>query len=78
MNGINQNILVWNIRGLNNRCRGADVRVVAEQATASVVCLVESKLEVVDQHLIGSMLGTRFDGFVALPALGTANGIIVA
>lgn len=78
MDGINYNVLVWNIRGLNNRAPSNAVRVVVENASASVVCLIETKLEGVDQSRISAMLGTRFDGFVALPATGTAGGIIMA
>lgn len=78
MNGVNHNILVWNICGLNNHRRGAAVWAVVDEASASVVFLVESKLAVVDQRLISSLLGIRFDAFVALPAQGMACGIIVA
>jgi hypothetical protein len=40
--------------------------------------MVESKLAVLDKFTIMGILGQRFDGFVALPAVGTAGGIIVA
>ena len=78
MDNTNHNIIVWNIRGLNNAARGATLRSVIDEAAASVVCILESKLEVVDQRVITSLLGLQFDVYVALLAQGTAGRIIVA
>ncbi|XP_073368025.1 uncharacterized protein [Aegilops tauschii subsp. strangulata] len=72
----NHNIIVWNVRGLNIAARGAAMRSLVDDA--SVVCLLESKLERVDQRVIHSLLGLKFGAFVALPTHGTAGGIIVA
>jgi hypothetical protein len=44
---------------------------------AAVVCVMESKLDVVNQFVINECFGARFDGYVYLPAVGTAGGIIV-
>lgn len=74
----NINILVWNVRGLNNPRRGAMVRSAVEDAGAALVCLVESKLNRVDTDLVRSMMGPNFLHFSALPAVGTAGGILVA
>lgn len=70
MNIINHNVLVWNIRGLNNQARGSVMRSMIQEAAASIVCQVDSKLAIADQRVVTSLLGTRFDTFVALPALG--------
>ena len=78
MNTTNHNIVVWNPRGLNAAIRGTIVRSVVDDAVASVVCLVESKLANVDTFAVMRVLGPRFDSFVALPAVGTAGGIVVA
>lgn len=78
MDIMNHNILVWNIRGLNNPARGAVVRDIVQEASASIVCLVESKLQAVDQRTISGLLGLCFNTFVALPAHGTVGGIVVA
>jgi hypothetical protein len=75
---VNTNVGIWNARGLNNPARRGVVKTVMEDASASVVCLSESKLETVTPFVIAETLGTRFDGFVYLPAIGTAGGIIVA
>lgn len=49
-----------------------------EDAVASIVCLVESKLDVANQFDILQILGPRFDGFIFLPAVHTCGGIIFA
>jgi hypothetical protein len=78
MDSINHNIVVWNPIGLNAPNRGTIVKTVVEDAAASVVCMVESKLAVVDHFVVMGLLGPCFDNFVALPTRGTAGGIIVA
>ncbi|KAM3020904.1 hypothetical protein ACUV84_040901 [Puccinellia chinampoensis] len=78
MEGINYNIVVWNVRGLNSPNRWTAVRVLIEDANAAVVCLVETKLENVTPFSLNQILGSRYDGFTFLPASGTAGGIIVA
>ena len=74
----NTNIVVWNPRGLNGPNRGTVVRAVVEDASASIVCMVESKLANVDRFTVMGLLGPNFDGFAVLPAINTAGGIIVA
>ena len=44
---------------------------------ASVVCVSESKLQVVNPFVIGETFGTHFDGFVYLPVVGTVGGVVV-
>jgi hypothetical protein len=78
MDLINHNIVVWNPRGVNAPNRGTVVKTVVDDVDASIVCMVESKLAVVDRFTVMGVLGQRFDGFVALQAVGTAGGIIVA
>jgi hypothetical protein len=71
-------VVVWNTRGLNDPARRTAVRVAVGDAGASVVCVSESKLQSVTSFDIVECFGPRFDGFVYLPALGTAGGVIIA
>jgi hypothetical protein len=71
-------VVVWNTRGLNNPARRTAVRIAMGDASASVVCISESKLQSVNAFDIVECFGPRFDGFAYLPALGTASGVIVA
>ena len=45
---------------------------------ASLVCLQETKLNVIDQFVVMQCLGPSFDGFTFLPAVGTRGGILLA
>lgn len=72
------NILIWNVRGLNDLARRDVVRLLLSQHNVSVVCLQESKLAVVDVSVIMQICGSMFDGFEFVPAAGTRGGIIVA
>jgi hypothetical protein len=47
-------------------------------ARASVVCVSESKLDVVTPYVIVECFGPGFDGFAYFPALGSAGGVVVA
>ena len=74
----NLNILSWNVRGLNARARQDDLRLLVEDYRAAIVCIQESKLEVVTERVMLSMLGVQFRDFAYLPASVTRGGIIVA
>jgi hypothetical protein len=74
----NLRIVVWNTRGLNNPARRTAVRVAVGDADASVVCVSESKLQSVTSFDIVECFGPRFDGFIYLPALGSAGGVIIS
>lgn len=78
MDQSNHNILVWNARGLNAQCRRDGLRGVVESCNASVVCVQESKLDVISSFDMNAMLGTRFSSFEYLPSLGTSGGILIA
>jgi hypothetical protein len=45
-------ILCWNVRGLNDRARRDAVRTLVDDIRPSVVCLQETKLDVIQQHLV--------------------------
>jgi hypothetical protein len=78
MDAPNMKIVVWNPQGLNAPNGGTVVKSAVEEAGASIVCMVESKLARVTIFDICRVLGPTFDQFVALPANNTAGGIIVA
>lgn len=73
----NHNVLVWNVRGLNNLRCVAVIKSVVDEANASVVCFVESKLGTVDQFSMSRILGNKYDAFVALPANNSDGRIVV-
>jgi len=67
-------ILVWNARGLNQVDRSNSVRDVICSVNAPIVCLQETKVSALSQHLFQSVFSTAYDKFVDLPAIVTGGG----
>lgn len=72
-----ENILVWNVRRLNAAASRHVVRDAVLSEQASLICLSETKLNVISSRLIMQMLGMDFD-FDYLPADETRGGILLA
>lgn len=72
------NILVWNVRGLNNPARRGVVRSVIRSHNVAMACIQESKLEFVDLGIVQQCCGQEFNEFTFAPAVGTRGGIILA
>jgi exonuclease III len=72
-----ENIVVWNVRGLNGRARRDVVASSVQQERSSLLCVQETKSAVIDDDLIHSMLGTGFL-YDYIPAVGTCGSIMVA
>jgi exonuclease III len=71
-------VISWNVRGLNDRARRDTVRTLVDDIHPSIVCLQETKLAVIPQHLVFAMLGISFADFAYLPASNTRGGILIA
>ncbi|KAM3402575.1 hypothetical protein ACQJBY_006441 [Aegilops geniculata] len=79
MDNCNCTVFNWNVIGLNNPARRKVVRDLVLQHRATIVCLQETKLELVDRQIVMETLGTSFcDSFRCLPAAGTRGGLIIA
>jgi exonuclease III len=72
------NILVWNVRGINRWAQRDNVCKVVDASWSAVVCLQETKLANISQWDVWAMLGRVFESLVYLPAQGTRGGILVA
>ncbi|KAJ1262463.1 hypothetical protein BS78_09G109600 [Paspalum vaginatum] len=72
------NILVWNVRGLNRKARHDSVRCLINSVKPDIVCLQETKKEAISGRMVLSMLGNDFGQFVVLPADRTRGGLLVA
>jgi exonuclease III len=62
-------VLCWNVRGLNDPAKRDAVCEFIASLTVSVVCLQETRLDVIDNFLVIQCLGPSFDGYVYLPAV---------
>ena len=71
-------ILIWNVRGLNDKSRRDNLRKVVDESRPAVVCLQETKLSHISVQDVSSFLGQEFVNFVYLPAQQTRGGILVA
>ena len=72
------NILVWNVRGLNDKGRRDNLRKIVDAARPALVCLQETKLSHITVRDVSSFLGPDFSQFVYLPAQQTRGGILIA
>jgi exonuclease III len=72
------NVLIWNLRGLNDKKHRDMVHQVVQSYQPVVVCLQETKLSHISQRDVLSFLGQNFSSFVDLLAQGTRGGILVA
>jgi exonuclease III len=72
-------ILNWNVRGLNGAARRQVVRDMVTDHHAQIVCLQETKLEIVNDFIVCKTLGSHFaGGYAFLPAEGTSGGVLIA
>lgn len=75
---LNPSILCWNVRGLNSPAKLAALREFVESIRVNVVCLQETKLDVISLFDVMQCLGPFFDGYSYLPACETRGGILIA
>ena len=71
-------VLSWNPRGLNDQAKRDAVREFVSTLSVNLVCLQETKMEVIDRFVVNQCLGPAFDEFFFLPAVGTRGGILLA
>jgi exonuclease III len=67
-------LLNWNVRGLNSRAHRNAVRDVTFEHRASIVCLQETKVDVISNSLTNDLMGSDYD-YAFLPAVGAAGGV---
>ena len=72
-------VMDWNIRGANNPAKRRALQLFFADKPCNVICLQETKIEVMTKDLVVEMLGPRFgDNFIYLPANGSRGGILLA
>lgn len=74
----NTSIVSWNVRGLNARARQDVVRTLVDDIRPTIIYLQETKLAVISQYIVYSILGRPFSEFAYLPTSNTRGGILVA
>ena len=74
----NPQVLCWNVRGLNNMSKRNSARNFISEAKVNLVCLQETKLDVIDVFVVMQCIGPSFDGFAYLSAEETRGGVLLA
>jgi hypothetical protein len=67
----NISVLCWNVRGLNDSARRDTVRSLVDDMRPAIVCLQETKLNVISEFVVFGMLWVNFREFAYLPASDT-------
>ena len=70
-------MLLWNVRGLNDLRKRDVFKFFLRDWRCDLICLQETKLEVVSLSVIRSLWGNFSIGFVFLKVIGASGGIIV-
>lgn len=71
-------ILIWNVHSLNLTTRQDVFQVLVNSSRIDILCLQDTKMELVTRRLILSMLGSAFDNnFVFLPSARASEGILM-
>lgn len=71
-------ILVWNVRGLNNKARRDALRELVASTRTDIICLQETKVQNMSTRILLSAFGCEMDQHICLPAQGTRGGILIA
>ena len=74
---MNLRIISWNVRGLNVRAKRRRVSNSLRMWNGDVVCLQETKLEVVDLAVVQSLRGSPFVDWEYQASKGASGGIVI-
>jgi exonuclease III len=75
---LNPEVLNWNVQGLNDSAKRNVVREFLDTVRVNIVCLQETKLDVIDDFIVMQCLGPSFDGYIYLPVVETRGGVLLA
>ena len=76
---LNCQIFNWNVRGLNDGTRQDSVSELVRNTSATIVCLQETKMQVMDHNVVRRTVGAKFvNSYVVLPAEQTRGGVFLA
>lgn len=74
---LNPLLICWSVRGLNNPAKRKAMREFLDTVKINLVCLQETKLDVIDQFIVLQCFGLYFDDFAYLSAVETHGGILL-
>jgi exonuclease III len=71
------NILTWNVRGLNSLDKRLMVRILLRQWRVDIVCLQETKLELISRRMIRSFWGYSYVDCCYVASIEASGDIIL-
>ena len=74
---MNLKIVSWNVRGLNEQDKRLQVRNLIRKWKADIVCLQESKLELINRGVIFSLWGGHHVDWLYLGSVGASGGVLL-
>jgi len=74
---MNPKLLSWNVRGLNECDKRMRVKNLLRQWKANIICLQESKLELISSSVVQILLGCQHMDWCYSPSRGASGGILV-
>jgi exonuclease III len=70
-------ILSWNVRGLNVSVKRLRVRNLLRQWKANIICLQETKLEIISNNIVRSLWGCPFVDWCYSASYGASGGMLI-
>ncbi|KAL4638233.1 hypothetical protein ACB092_03G133300 [Castanea dentata] len=74
---MNLRIVSWNVRGLNERDKRLRVRNLIRMWKADIVCLQETKMELINRGVICSLWGGQHVDWLYLGSVGASGGVLL-
>ena len=74
---MNLKIVTWNVRGLNDREKRLQIKNLIKMWRADVICLQETKMELMSRSLVKSLWGCHYMDWACLGSVGASGGILV-
>jgi exonuclease III len=71
-------VLNWNIRELNNEDKQNTVRAKIQESSCSVLCIQETKKEIIDWSLMKKIAPKTFSNFAFVPSVRASEGILMS
>jgi exonuclease III len=70
-------IIAWNVRGLNAFKKRLRIRGLLKEWKADIVCLIETKMGVINREVVRSLWGGQHADWIYKGAVGASGGMLL-
>jgi exonuclease III len=74
---MNPRLISWNVRGLNQSVKQLKIKNLLRQWKANIICVQETKLELISNNVVRSLWWYLFLDWCYLPSSGASDGILL-